>query len=210
MTNSIERDFSARPGLTPRLVLASSSVYRRKLLARLNVEFQHQTPGIDETPLESETSEALVSRLSLGKAFAVGKYLRKHLIIGSDQVVLDGKRILGKPDNRSSAIEQLESASGRNLLFLTGICLLNSKTGHYSTKIVATDVLFRNLSRAKIEAYLDNEKPYDCTGSFKSEGLGIALCESITSDDPTALTGLPLITLVSMLQAENFEVLPLL
>jgi len=201
------KDLFPPPCSLPQLVLASSSMYRRELLARLKVDFQSQTPEIDETPKPPETPEALVLRLSIGKARAVGQTLRNHLIVGSDQVASNGDQILGKPKSRAQAIKQLESASGRNLRFLTGVCLLNSKTGNYRTAIVLSDVLFRNLSRAEIEIYLDTEVPYDCASSFKSEGLGIALCKSIRSDDPTALTGLPLIALVSMFRAENFNLL---
>ncbi len=190
-----------------RLVLASSSIYRRQLMTSLNKPFTWQAPDIDETPVPSERPEALVLRLSIAKARAVAPAFRRHLIIGSDQVALIGDRVLGKPGDRAGAIGQLEAASGRTLRFLTGLCLFDSARDQHEASIVPCDVVIRDLSRAEIEAYVDAERPYDCAGSFKFEGLGVALCERIDCDDPTALTGLPLIELVSMLARSGVDVL---
>ena len=190
----------------PRLVLASSSIYRRRLLTRLNTPFDWLAPDIDERPLPAETPEAQVVRLSINKARAVAPAFRRHLIIGSDQVALNGARVIGKPGDRARAIEQLESASGRTVKFLTGLCLFDPERDDHDVAIVPCDVVFRDLSRAQIEAYVDTEHPYDCAASFKSEGLGTALVERIICEDPTALMGLPLIKLVSMLATAGVDV----
>ncbi len=189
------------------LVLASTSPYRRALLARLGLAFDATTPQVDETRHPDEPPQALVLRLAEAKARAVAPRFRHALIIGSDQVAcLDGQ-ILGKPHDRTTAIHQLQAASGRSVLFQTGLCLLNAATGQAQTLVEPFRVHFRTLTRQQIENYLDHEQPYDCAGSFKSEGLGIALFERLEGDDPNALIGLPLIRLVTMLEAAG--VLPL-
>ena len=197
---------SSHADATPRLVLASSSIYRRQLLGRLNTPFAWVAPDIDERPLPAESPDAQALRLSINKARAVAPAFRRHLIIGSDQVALNGNRVIGKPGDRARAIAQLESASGQTVKFLTGLCLFDSERNNHEALIVPCDVVFRDLSRAQIEAYVDTAHPYDCAASFKSEGLGIALVERITCEDPTALMGLPLITLVSMLAAAGVDV----
>ncbi|WP_028239995.1 Maf family protein [Stutzerimonas azotifigens] len=187
------------------LLLASSSPYRRELLARLGLPFEHASPDIDETRLPDEAPDALVRRLAESKARALAA---RHagLIIGSDQVaVLDG-RVLGKPHTFERAREQLKAASGRTVRFLTGVALLDSVSGNVQVDCVPFDVHFRELGDATIERYLRKETPYDCAGSFKAEGLGIALFRRTEGEDVTSLVGLPLIRLVDMLLAEGLEI----
>lgn len=189
------------------LVLASTSSYRRTLLERLMLPFDTAAPETDESPLENETPDALVARLSEAKARAVSAQYPDALIISSDQVaVLDGQ-ILGKPGNHQNAVQQLRAASGCEVTFLTGLCLLNSKTQKCHVKIVPFSVVFRSLTDAQIEQYLLKDKPYNCAGSFKSEGLGISLFEKMEGNDPNALIGLPLIELTTLLAIEGVEVL---
>ena len=191
----------------PPLVLASTSPFRRQLLERLGLPFITAVPDLDETSLPGEAAERLVIRLAEAKARAVSVAHPTALIIGSDQVAcIDGK-ILGKPGNRERAAAQLEQASGRTVAFFTGLCLLNSTTGRAQTACEPFRVHFRRLSREQIEAYLDREQPFGCAGSFKSEGLGIALFRRLEGDDPNALIGLPLIRLVDMLLEERLDVL---
>ncbi len=191
----------------PELILASSSPFRRELLQRLQLPFDAISPEVDETPQNGESPEKLVARLSLSKAREVAKRHPDAMIIGSDQVaVLDGQ-ILGKPGNHQRALEQLQAASGRRVSFLTGLCLLDGRDGSHQQMVVPFDVAFRQLSDVMIEAYLKREQPYHCAGSFKSEGLGIALFERLTGDDPTALIGLPLIQLTRMLEKAGVSVL---
>lgn len=185
------------------LVLASSSIYRRQLLDRLQIPFQAHSPDIDESRRARETPEAYVRRLAREKAAALASHHPQALIIGSDQAAVRDGEILGKPGNHARAFEQLRRASGRHVDFLTGLCLLSAATGQAQTEVVSTRVHFRHLDDATIERYLQRERPYDCAGSFRSEALGIALFERIEGEDPTALIGLPLIRLVSMLQAEG-------
>lgn len=186
------------------LVLASTSVYRRELLARLRLPFDTARPDLDETPLAGEAPDAMVRRLSLGKARAVARQRPGDWVIGSDQAAeLDG-RPLGKPGERDAAIAQLMAMSGREVRFLTGVALLRreddgSETLHEAMDI--TTVRFRPLQRDEVERYVDAETPYDCAGSFKCEGLGIALFEAIETRDPTALVGLPLIATAGLLRA---------
>ncbi|HHI93277.1 MAG TPA: septum formation inhibitor Maf [Gammaproteobacteria bacterium] len=189
------------------LVLASTSPYRRALLERLGLPFVTATPDTDENPLENETPDALVARLSEAKARAVATQFSDALIIGSDQVAVLGNQALGKPGNHEKAIQQLQAASGRRVTFLTGLCLLNSKTGSCHVTVVPFSVVFRPLSNTQIEQYLLREKPYHCAGSFKSEGLGISLFEKMEGDDPNALIGLPLIQLTTLLATEGMDVL---
>ena len=190
-----------------RLVLASTSVYRKELLSRLGLPFETAAPTVDETAREGELPEQLVRRLAEAKARAVSMRYHDGLIIGSDQVAaLDG-RILGKPGSHHAASEQLSAAAGRRLTFLTGLCLLNARRGTAEVDVVTSAVIFRPLNEAQIDTYLRKERPYHCAGAFKSEALGIALCERVEGDDPTALIGLPLIRLVAMLAAEGIDVL---
>ncbi|MEC4238444.1 Maf family protein [Pseudomonas sp. DSV-1] len=185
------------------LLLASSSVYRRELLTRLRLPFSCSSPDIDESHRPGETAIELVKRLSLEKARALAKSHPNHLIIGSDQVaVLDGQ-IIGKPHTHDKAHQQLMSASGASVSFLTGLTLLNSQTGHHQTDCIPFTVHMRTLSAEQIERYLLAEQPYDCAGSFKAEGLGVSLFQRTEGDDATSLVGLPLIRLVDMLLAEG-------
>ncbi|GGO87091.1 Maf-like protein [Marinobacterium nitratireducens] len=193
--------------MTKNLILGSSSPYRRELLDRLGLEYRCVSPDIDETPNPGEPPEALVQRLALEKARAVAKQADNALIIGSDQVaVLDGS-IIGKPLCHDNAVKQLRQASGRAVLFLTGLCLLDSATGEYQLEAVPFRVHFRNLDDAMIERYLRREQPYQCAGSFMSEGLGIALFERLEGDDPNSLIGLPLIRLIRMLEHGGIAIL---
>lgn len=191
----------------PRLVLASTSPYRRALLGRLGLTFTTASPEVDETGASDEPAEALVTRLAEAKARAVAPTHPEALIIGSDQVAVIDGRVLGKPGNREAAIAQLERASGKMATFYTGLCLFNAATGRARTVNEPFRVHFRNLTPDQIAGYVDLEKPYDCAGSFKSEGLGIALFARLDGDDPNALIGLPLIRLVELLQAEGLDVL---
>ncbi len=189
------------------LVLASTSPYRRELLNRLGLTFATAAPSVDEARLPDESPEDLVRRLSEAKARAVAASHPNALIIGSDQVaVLDGK-ILGKPGDHANAVKQLRAASGKQVTFLTGLCLCNSASGAVQVDRVPFAVEFRALTPQQIENYLQREQPYNCAGSFKSEGLGISLFRRMAGDDPSALIGLPLIRLIDMLQREGVAVL---
>ena len=189
------------------LVLASTSPYRREVLERLGIPFETSSPNIDETILPNEKPEKLVARLAESKARAVQKEYPDALIIGSDQVAVLDNQILGKPGNHKNAVEQLSNANGKAVLFLTGLCLLNSSTNTSQTIVERYSVKFRHLSSKQINNYLQREKPYNCAGSFKSEGLGISLFEKMEGDDPNALIGLPVIALVRMLSYEGIDVL---
>ena len=189
------------------LVLGSSSPYRRELLARLRQPFEVVLPEVDETPLAHESPRELASRLALAKANAVAQRLPDRLIIGSDQVAeLDG-RPLGKPGSHDRAVEQLHRMRGRQVLFHTAVAVVCAESGFSQMEIAEVRVRFRDLTSTEIENYLQAEKPYDCAGSAKSEGLGIALLESIDSDDPTALIGLPLIRTARLLRAAGVPLL---
>ena len=187
----------------PRLILASSSSYRQELLSRLRLPFDAIPPDIDETPLAAESPPATAVRLASAKAEAVANSVRDALVIGSDQVAtLDGEHI-GKPGNHANALAQLQKMRGREVVFHTALCLLDSRPDapqRLQLENVQTIVRFRDLPDAELDAYLRIEQPYDCAGSAKNEALGIAIIESIRSDDPSALTGLPLITLTTMLR----------
>ena len=189
------------------LVLASTSPYRRELLERLGMPFDTTSPNVDETVNDGETPEQLVKRLAESKARSVADSHQDALIIGSDQVAVLNNHILGKPGNHETAVQQLTNASGKKVLFLTGLCLLNTTTDNAQTSIDKFSVEFRELTASQIENYLQREKPYDCAGSFKSEGLGISLFKKMEGDDPSALIGLPMITLINMLSAEGVDVL---
>ncbi|MDX1252991.1 MAG: septum formation inhibitor Maf [Gammaproteobacteria bacterium] len=189
------------------LILASSSPYRKELLHRLGLPFITITPQADETPLPGESPEALVARLASAKAHAVAHQHPDALIIGSDQVAVLEDQILGKPGNHDNAVAQLSNASGKRVEFLTGLCLLNGATRRMQVNVIPFAVVFRVLSAAQIDNYLRREQPYNCAGSFKSEGLGIALFDKLEGEDPTALVGLPLISLVQMLEHEGVRVI---
>ncbi|WP_462328516.1 Maf family protein [Thiohalocapsa halophila] len=195
----------------PRLVLASTSPFRRELLARLGLPFDIAAPDVDEAQLPGEGAEGLVLRLAESKARAVADQFPDALVIGSDQVAgLAGepdRAILGKPGTRERAIEQLTRASGRTVVFYTGLCLLRTGDATAQTACEIFKVHFRTLTADQIAAYIDREQPLGCAGSFKSEGLGITLFERLEGDDPNALIGLPLIRLVDMLAAEGVDVL---
>ena len=187
------------------LVLASTSIYRRELLLRLQLPFSVIAPDVDETPLPGETPEKTAGRLAELKARAVEAQFPESLIIGSDQVaVLEGTH-LGKPLTHENALKQLRFMSGKTVVFHSALCLFNSATNTVQHDVVPSQVTFRSLSDAQIERYLSREQPYHCAGSAKTEGLGIALIEKIQGDDPNALIGLPLISLVSMLANEGVE-----
>jgi septum formation protein len=186
-----------------RLVLASSSPYRRVLLERLQLPFVTARPDTDETPLPDEGAAATAARLSQLKARAVAPLYSAHLIIGSDQVAECESVRLDKPLRHEVAKQQLSLLSGREAQFHTAVTLLNSATGSIQTQVVPTRVRFRRLSEADIARYLQREPALDCAGSAKSEGLGIALIEAIHSQDPAALIGLPLIALCAMLRGEG-------
>ncbi|MCG6896575.1 MAG: Maf family nucleotide pyrophosphatase [Thiocapsa sp.] len=188
---------------SPTLVLASTSPYRRALLERLRLPFETAAPRVDERRNSSESPQVLVLRLAEAKARAIAETYRNALIIGSDQVACIGDEVLGKPGDREQAVAQLERASGRTLVFHTGLCLLNTMTGRAQTLVEPYRVHFRALTRQQIEGYLDREQPFDCAGSFKSEGLGIALFERVEGDDPNTLIGLPLIRLITLLESEG-------
>ena len=190
----------------PTLVLASSSPYRRDLLARLRLPFEVAVPDVDETPLAQELPPATALRLAQLKARAVAAQFPDALIIGSDQVALLGEQQVGKPHTHENAKKQLQAASGHAMVFHTALCLYNSRTGNMQARVVPIRIQFRTLSDAVIERYLLAEQPYNCSGSAKSEGLGIALIERFEGEDPNALVGLPLIALVDMLQQEGVAV----
>jgi MAF protein len=195
------------PDAVPPLILASTSPFRRDLLARLGVPFKTISPDVDESCHPGETPQQLVQRLACDKAAAVAGNLTEGLVIGSDQVaVIDGK-ILGKPGDHETARQQLTNASGNTVIFYTGLCLVNAATGHQQVDVVPFHVSFRELSQQQIENYLQREQPYNCAGSFKSEGLGISLFQRMQGDDPNTLVGLPLIRLIDMLAQEGLDIL---
>lgn len=189
------------------LILASTSPYRRELLGRLGLPFEVTNPHTDESPQPGESPEAIALRLSEAKARAVVDKYPEALIIGSDQVATVDGKIFGKPGTHERAVEQLRELSGKTVNFFTGLCLLNGRTGQVDVRGVPTLVTFRELSDAEIENYLRREPAYNCAGSAKSEGLGIALLHSMRGDDPNALVGLPLITLCDMLRRQGVAVL---
>lgn len=188
------------------LVLASSSPYRRELLNRLRLPFSWSTPAIDETRLPDEEADTLVRRLAKEKAYALSTTHSRHLIIGSDQVAILGRQILGKPHTFERARAQLLAASGNSVTFLTGLALLNSENGRCQVDCIPFTVHFRELSEAQVMRYLHAEQPYDCAGSFKAEGLGISLFRSTEGADATSLIGLPLIRLVDMLHEAGVDI----
>jgi septum formation protein len=188
---------------SPKLVLASTSAYRRDLLSRLQIPFEVCAPDVDETALPGETPKASAERLAEAKARAVGRSFPAALIIGSDQVAYNDCGRFGKPGTRDKAAEQLRAMSGRSIFFHTGLCLLNTATGKAQLRGILVEVGFRTLDDREIQRYLDRENALDCAGSAKSEGLGISLMTYLRGDDPNALIGLPLIALCEMLRAEG-------
>lgn len=189
------------------LILASTSVYRRQLLERLHFPFTVVNSQVDETPLPGETPPDIACRLALAKARSVAQIHPDAVVIGSDQVAdLDG-HALGKPGNHARAVAQLRTMRGKTVVFQTAVAVVCLESGFSQTELARIQVRFRDLSDAQIEAYLLAEQPYDCAGSAKSEGLGIALLERIDNDDPTALIGLPLIRTCRMIEAAGIQVL---
>lgn len=187
------------------LILASTSPFRRDLLARLGLPFTCVAPGIDETRRPDEPAQVMVLRLAEAKAAAVARAHPDAVIIGSDQAACIDDQVLGKPGDRERAVAQLQLASGRAVIFQTGVCVLNAITGRTQTLVEPFRVHFRRLTPERIAAYVERERPFDCAGSFKSEGLGIALFSRLEGDDPTALIGLPLIRLITLLETEGLD-----
>lgn len=189
------------------IILASSSEFRRELLQKLKIPFRSISPRVDETPLDGEKPHETALRLAQVKARKIGNEYPHALVIGCDQVAtLDGEQ-LGKPLNHINATKQLQRMRGREVTFHSALCLYNAATANMQAEVVPYIVRFRQLSDEKIENYLIKEQPYQCAGSAKSEGLGIALIERMIGEDPNALIGLPLIKLINMLENENISVL---
>ncbi len=193
----------ARP--PPELVLASASPYRQQLLTRLRLPFATAAPNVDESPVAGEAPRAMVLRLACAKAQAVAPAFPSALIIGSDQVAVVEGTLINKPGDYSHAVQQLRLMQGHCVSFLTALCVLNGRTLRCQKDVVETVVHMRGLSNAQIERYLEAERPYDCAGSARIEGYGIALVEKLEGDDPSALIGLPLIKLCAMLGNEGIE-----
>jgi len=195
------------PAFSRTLILGSSSRYRKELLSRLNIPFEVAAPEVDETPLLNEAPKDLALRLALAKARAVASKYPEAVVIGSDQVAdLEGEA-LGKPGNHANAVKQLQRMRGKTVIFQTALSVICLATGFEQTDLATVKVSFRDLTDAEIESYLKAEEPYDCAGSAKSEGLGIALLAAIDNDDPTALVGLPLIRTCHMLSAAGVKLL---
>lgn len=188
-----------------RLILASTSPYRRALLERLRLLFFVADPQIAEERLPGEAAEHMARRLAEAKALAVAPRFPDALVIGCDQVALAGGEVLGKPGTHANAVRQLRALSGREAVFHTAVCVHNSATAATGTRVVPCRVTFRTLDDALIERYLARERPYDCAGSAKSEGLGIALIAKLEGEDPNALVGLPLIALVDLLREQGLD-----
>ena len=193
--------------MSHRLILASTSPFRRAILEKLGIPFDVASPQTDETPKPSETPQQLVERLAIAKAKAIADQSTDGLVIGSDQVaVIDGD-IVGKPGDHATAVKQLKAASGKRIIFYTGLALINAVSGNVQSEVVPFHVEFRQLSDSQIENYLQKEQPYNCAGSFKSEALGICLFEKLEGEDPNTLMGLPLIRLVRMLEKEGLNII---
>lgn len=193
--------------MSPRLILASTSPFRKQLLAKLNIPFDTCSPDINESPYEGESPENLVMRLAQEKAIEGASQYTQGLVIGSDQVAVINGTIVGKPHTHEKAVEQLTRASNQIITFYTGLTLHNISTGQSDTRVETFNVHFRKLTPEQIEYYLQTERPYFCAGSFKCEGLGIALFTQLEGKDPNTLVGLPLITLIDMLATQGYEVL---
>ncbi len=189
----------------PRLILGSSSPFRKEVLSSLLVPFETSSPDIDESALEGESPIALVERLAIEKAQEVAKSYSDALIIGSDQVAMHGKKIVGKPHTHEVAVEQLREASGKKIELFTGLALVDTRSGTVQSEVVPFTVHFKTLSERTVERYLRKERPYNCAGSVRSEGLGVALFERFDGEDPNALIGLPLIRLIAMLENQGYD-----
>ena len=189
------------------IVLASTSKYRRELLARLGIPFEVASPHVDETPLPNEAPQDTARRLAEAKARAVAARYPQAIVIGSDQVAVLEDVPLGKPGDHATALRQLKAMRGKEVAFHTAVCVCNAASGQAQTRIVPFYVRFRDYSDTQIERYLQREQPYDCAGSARCEGLGIALIAEMRGDDPNALIGLPLIALTEMLAAQGVSVL---
>lgn len=189
------------------LILGSTSPFRHEILKKLNIPFETAAPDIDETANDNEEPQQWVLRLAEEKAKAVSTQFPQHLIIGSDQLAVVNNVVLGKPGDHDTAVHQLQQTSAQTVHFYTGLCLYNSQTDRIQSEVVPFDVVFKKLTNQQINHYLRTEKPYQCAGSFKSEGLGIALFERLVGDDPNTLIGLPLIRLINMLENEGIEIL---
>ena len=198
---------SVRPEKARSLVLGSTSPYRRELLQRLQIPFEVAAPDVDETPHAGETPRVLAQRLALAKAMAVARLFPHAVVIGSDQVADLKGTPLGKPGTHEKAVAQLRQMRGQTVVFQTAVSVVCLESGFEQNSLAAVKVTFLDLTDAEIENYLRAEQPYDCAGSAKSEGLGIALLSSIDSDDPTALVGLPLIRTCQMLRAAGIPLL---
>ncbi len=189
-----------------KLVLASSSPYRKQLLRRLNLDFESVSPNLDERLLPAENPRDYVSRLAEAKAQAVAASHPDAVVIGSDQCALRDDEILGKPETHDRALAQLRAAQGKTVVFHTGLCVLHAGTGFREVVVVPFEVEFRVLEEQQLEHYLRVEQPYQCAGSFKAEGYGVCLFRTLRGDDPSALIGLPLLSLVPMLERAGIEV----
>jgi septum formation protein len=206
--SAADPDRTALPGTPIRtLILGSTSRYRRELLARLAISFEVVSPEVDETPLPGEAPASLALRLALAKARAVAANFSQAVVIGSDQVADLNGQPLGKPGNHERAVAQLRQMRGQTVIFQTAVAVVCADSGFEQVELAAVKVRFRALGDDEIENYLRAEQPYDCAGSAKSEGLGIALLDSIESDDPTALVGLPLIRTCRMIRAAGITLL---
>ena len=183
----------------PSVILASTSRYRAELLKRLKIEFEQHSPDCDETPLPNETALQLVGRLSACKAESVATRFPQHLVIGSDQIATHRGLIFGKPASHDDAVQQLQTLSGQSITFLTGLCVMQLGSQRTLQQIVTTEVRFKTLDNAQIERYLKTDQPYDCAASFRSEGYGSTVVDAMSSDDPTAIIGLPVILLANYL-----------
>ncbi len=191
----------------PTIILASSSPFRKQLLQRVIAHFKCISPDIDETPRPNEQITQLCLRLAHEKAQAILSKVEDSIIIASDQMAEFNQELLGKPGSHSAAVRQLQKMSGRTAKFTTSLCVINQQNSKIAECVVEQKVSFRNLTTEQIEHYLQREPAYQCAGSFMSEGLGIALIESISGGDPTALIGLPLISLVSLLKQVKYDVI---
>ncbi len=193
--------------MTPTIILASSSPFRKSLLERLHLDFTCHSPDINEAHLVNESAEAYVCRLARQKAEAIAKSNPEAIVIGSDQCALLDGNILGKPNSHEHALEQLKSAQGKTVVFYTGLCVMRQVAGFLEVDDIQFEVDFRQLSDQQLEHYLRVDQPYQCAGSFKSEAYGISLFTRMRGDDPTALIGLPLIRLVGMLEHAGISVI---
>ena len=189
-----------------KIILASSSPYRRQLLERLHLDYECHSPNIDESIHDGEQARDYVCRLAQAKAQSIAEKYPQAVVIGSDQCALLDDKILGKPGSHARALEQLRRAQGKTVVFHTGVCVLSLERRYCAVDDVPFEVVFRNLSDKQLEHYLEVEQPYDCAGSFKAEGYGACLFSALRGDDPNALIGLPLLRLITMLEQAGIEV----